>query len=87
MSILDLAKTQIDKENENEILYIDGIDYLHPEYVRYHDRWQKIRDVIEGQEALKNPAVSEKYIPRLSGHTYTLQGQQSYESLDRKSVV
>lgn len=80
MSILDLAKTQIDKENENEILYIDGIDYLHPEYVRYHDRWQKIRDVIEGQEALKNPAVSEKYIPRLSGHTYTLQGQQSYES-------
>lgn len=81
MSILDLAKIQIAKEeNEKDILYLDGIEYLHPEYKRYYDRWQKIRDVIEGQEALKNPAVSEKYIPRLSGHTYTLQGQQSYES-------
>lgn len=78
MGILDLAKAQI--ENEKEILYIDGIEYLHPEYVKYYDRWQKIRDVIEGQEALKNPEVSEKYIPRLSGHTYDLKGQQSYES-------
>lgn len=80
MSILDLVKAQIDKENETEILYIDGIDYLHPEYKRYYDRWQKIRDVIEGQEAVKDTSVRERYLPRLSGHTQTLEGQQSYEA-------
>lgn len=80
MGILDLATPQIDKETGKELLYIDGIEYLHPEYTRYYDRWQKIRDVIEGQEAVKAPDVCERYLPRLSGHTPDFKGQQSYEA-------
>lgn len=74
MSVLDFTKI------ENKKMYIHGIDYVHPEYSKFAPRWQKARDVIEGQEAVKHPSVREQYLPRLSGHTQTYEGQQSYEA-------
>jgi len=60
--------------------YIDGVEYEHPEYEKYAPRWKKARDIIEGEDTVKNSANRETYIPRLSGHDNTPQGNADYDS-------
>ena len=60
--------------------FIDGIEYEHPDYEKYAPRWKKARDIIEGEDTVKNSANRETYIPRLSGHDNTPQGNADYDS-------
>jgi hypothetical protein len=69
-----------DKLNSTDIMYIDGVEYLHPEYTKYYDRWQKIRDLLEGESELKKDDKRETYLPRLNGHTRTMEGNADYDS-------
>lgn len=42
-----------------------AITSKHSDYMSYEDQWTKIRDVIEGQEAVKDKG--QKYLPKLGG--------------------
>lgn len=68
------------KTEGTEQYYIDGIEYEHPEYEKFAPRWKKARDIIEGEDTVKASANRETYIPRLSGHDRTTQGNADYES-------
>ena len=74
MAITDYTKT------ENGYDYIAGADYLHPQYVKYAPYWQKARDILMGEDELKSVGKREKYLPRLSGHTSTLEGNTDYNA-------
>ena len=37
----------------------------HPDYIRFVSKWERCRDAVEGEDAIK--AKGEKYLPRLSG--------------------
>ena len=68
-----------DKDAE-DIYYIEGVEFQHPEYKKYAPRWKKARDVIDGEDTLKSIGNRETYIPRLSGHINTKQGNDDYAS-------
>lgn len=40
-------------------------DYVHPEYLYWHDQWQNIRDCMLGQHEIKSQTT--RYLPKLSG--------------------
>ena len=65
---------------EKKEYYIDGIEYEHPDYEKFAPRWKKARDLIEGEDTVKNSSNRETYIPRLSGHDNTPQGNADYAS-------
>lgn len=67
-------------KNENGYDYIEGIDYVHPEYTQYAPLWQKARDILMGEDELKKRSKREKYLPRLGGHTYTERGEADYNA-------
>jgi hypothetical protein len=68
------------KELDDSTFYVEGVDYLHPDYEKYMYRWQKARDIIEGESEIKKPGKAESYLPRLPGQASTYEGNQEYTS-------
>lgn len=63
-----------------------GIGTNHPDYVAMLPRWSKIRDVLEGEEAVK--AAGEAYLPKLPGqnekdYAFYVQGAYFFEGSSR----
>lgn len=57
-----------------------GVETLHPEYAKRIDEWQTMRDVLEGERAVK--AAGERYLPALAGQRFTPQpgtGKTAYD--------
>jgi len=76
-----LEYTKIIKDTKgNKYSFIEGIEIPHPDYVKYAPRWKKARDVIEGEDAVKDTVNREVYLPRLGGHTNDTQGNADYNS-------
>lgn len=59
-------------------LYVAGIDYIHPDYIKYQPLWNKARDILMGETELKKVGKRETYIPRLGGHTLDAEGERDY---------
>lgn len=78
MSMLEYAQTVT--LNGEDMQYVDGVDYLHPDYIQYATRWQKARDLLEGEDELKKTGKRETYLPRLPGHTNSTDGNADYEA-------
>lgn len=75
-----MAITDYIQKTGNGTEYVAGIEYTHPEYDRYALLWEKARDILEGEDELKKKSKREKYLTRLSGHTYTAKGNASYNA-------
>jgi len=60
------------------------INSPHPQHEKFIDRWQRCRDAVEGQDAIKD--AGEAYLPRLSGHTRDFSGQQAYDAYKGRAL-
>lgn len=79
--MLEFAKKlSFNEDTDDDILYIENVDSYHPDYAKYAPRWEKARDIIEGEDEIKALGKRETYLPRLSGHTNTSEGKADYNS-------
>ena len=60
------------------------INSAHPQHEKFIDRWQRCRDAVEGQDAIKD--AGETYLPRLSGHTRDFSGQKAYDAYKGRAL-
>ena len=54
------------------------VDSLHPQYEKHAEQWQRCRDAIEGEDAVK--AAGKRYLPELPGHRDDPQAYKDYKS-------
>lgn len=60
------------------------INSPHPEHEKFNDIWQKCRDAVDGQAAIKD--AGETYLPRLSGHTRDFTGESAYQAYKARAL-
>jgi hypothetical protein len=60
------------------------VDERHPEYVTWAPRWRRVRDAVEGQDAIKKGGVL--YLPMLSGWSKDPDGAEKYASYLARAV-
>lgn len=65
--------------DERNLASTYGVETLHPEYMKRAFQWRKIRDCVEGNDAVKGG--SEKYLPRMTGMS-----DKRYEAYKRRAV-
>lgn len=53
------------------------IDSLNPQYEKYADKWQRCRDAIEGEDAVKD--AGKRYLPELPGHRGKPEDYKAYK--------